>query len=116
GATVLIALYTTAAYCEPRVSLAALAPTVVVVAVLSAATADAPGRETPAPSVVAAPVPSPAPPAAPGRQTSATFGAIIAAGLCVGSWGLGAYAQTRRRYLRELRAPAAPAQRERERL
>jgi signal transduction histidine kinase len=93
GATVLIALYTTAAYCEPRVSLAALAPTVVVVAVLSAATADAPGR-----------------------QTSATFGAIIAAGLCVGSWGLGAYAQTRRRYLRELRERAASAEREREQL
>jgi signal transduction histidine kinase len=93
GLALLIALYTTAALCEPRVSLAALAPTVVTVAVLSVATADAPGR-----------------------QTSATFGAIIAVGLSVGVWGLGAYAQTRRRYLRELQERAASAEREREQL
>jgi signal transduction histidine kinase len=93
GLSVLIALYTTAAYCEVRVSLAALVLTAATAATLSAVTVDAPGR-----------------------QTSATFGAIIAAGLSVGSWGLGAYAQTRRRYLRELRERAASAEREREQL
>src|SRR5262245_49922605 len=73
GASVLIALYTTAALCEVRVSLAALALTAATAATLSALTVDAPGRET-----------------------SATSGAIIAAGLTIGIWGLGAYTQTRR--------------------
>jgi signal transduction histidine kinase len=93
GASVLIALYTTAALCARRVSLAALALTAATAATLSALTVDAPGRET-----------------------SATSGAIIAAGLTVGIWGLGAYAQTRRRYLRELQERAASAEREREQL
>jgi signal transduction histidine kinase len=93
GATVLIALYTTAALCELRVSLAALALTAGTAATLSAFTVDAPGR-----------------------QASATSGAIIAAGLTIGIWALGAYAQTRRRYLRELRERAASAEREREQL
>jgi signal transduction histidine kinase len=90
---VLVALYTTAAVCELRVSLAALALTAATATTLSALTVDAPGR-----------------------QTSATSGAIIAAGLTIGSWALGAYAQTRRRYLRELRERAASAEREREQL
>jgi signal transduction histidine kinase len=93
GVSMLVALYTTAAICERRVSLAALGPTVAVVVVLSAATADVEGRET-----------------------SALSGAIIAAALTVGVWGLGAYAQTRRRYLRELEERAASAEREREQL
>jgi signal transduction histidine kinase len=93
GVSVLIALYTIAALCELRVSLAALALTAAIAATLSAVTADAPGR-----------------------QTSAAFGAVIAAGLTIGVWGLGAYAQTRRRYLRELRERAAYAEREREQL
>jgi signal transduction histidine kinase len=93
GATVLIALYTTAALCELRVSLAALALTAATVATLSALTVDAPGRDT-----------------------SATSGAIIAAGLSVGIWALGAYVQTRRRYLRELQERAAAAEREHEQL
>jgi signal transduction histidine kinase len=93
GASVLIALYTTAALCELRVSLAALALTAATAATLSALTVDAPGRDT-----------------------SATSGAIIAAGLTIGIWGLGAYAQTRRRYLRELQERAASAEREREQL
>ena len=93
GATVLIALYTTAALCELRVSVAALAATAATAATLSALTVDAPGREA-----------------------SATSGAIIAAGLSVGIWALGAYAQTRRRYVRELRERAAAAEREREQL
>jgi signal transduction histidine kinase len=93
GVSALIALYTTAAVCELRVSLAALALTAAIAATLSAATADTPGR-----------------------QTSATFGAVIAAALTIGSWGLGAYAQTRRRYLRELQARAVSGEREREQL
>ena len=93
GATVLIALYTTAAICELRVSLAALALTAAAAATLSALTVDAPGR-----------------------QTSAASGAIIAAGLTIGIWALGAYVQTRRRYLRELQQRAASAEREREQL
>ena len=93
GASLLIALYTTAAICEVRVSLAALVPTVVVVAVLSAVTADTEGRET-----------------------SAVGGAIIAAVLTVGIWGLGAYAQMRRRYRLELEERAAQLEREREQL
>jgi signal transduction histidine kinase len=91
--SVLIALYTTAALCERRISLAALAPTVAIAATLSALTADAPGRET-----------------------SATFGAIIASMLAVGTWVLGAYVQTQRRYRRELQERAASAEREREQL
>jgi signal transduction histidine kinase len=93
GATVLIALYTTAALCELRASLAALAVTSATAATLSALTVDAPGR-----------------------QASATSGAIIAAGLTIGVWALGAYVQTRRRYLRELQARATSAEREREQL
>jgi signal transduction histidine kinase len=93
GLSVLIALYTTAAYCELRVSLGALVLTAATAATLSAVTVDAPGR-----------------------QTSATSGAIIAAGLTIGVWGLGAYAQARRRYLRELQGRAASAEREREQL
>jgi signal transduction histidine kinase len=93
GATVLIALYTTAALCELRVSLVALAAAAATAATLSAFTVDAPGREA-----------------------SATSGAIIAAGLSVGIWALGAYAQTRRRYVRELQERAASAEREREQL
>ena len=93
GVSVGIALYTTAALCERRVSLAALVATTAIAATGSAITADTPGRET-----------------------SATFGAIIAAMLSVGIWGLGAYAQTQRRYRRELQARAASAEREREQL
>jgi signal transduction histidine kinase len=75
------------------VSLAALVPTVGFVTVLSVATADVENRET-----------------------SALGGAIIAATLTVGIWGLGAYAQTRRRYRRELEQRAADLEREREQL
>jgi signal transduction histidine kinase len=88
-----IALYTTAAVCERRVSLAALVATAAIAAALSAATADAEGR-----------------------QASASFGATVAVLLVVGIWALGAYAQTRRRYTRALEERAAHAEREREQL
>ena len=88
-----IALYTTAAMCDRRVSLAALVPTAAIAAVLSAAAADAEGR-----------------------QASASFGAIVAVLLVVGIWALGAYVQTRSRYTRALEERAAHAEREREQL
>jgi signal transduction histidine kinase len=88
-----IGLYTTAAMCDRRVSLAALVPTAAIAAALSAATADTEGR-----------------------QASATFGATVAVLLAVGIWGLGAYALTRRRYTRALEQRAAQAEREREQL
>jgi signal transduction histidine kinase len=93
GVSGLIALYTTAALCERRVSLAALVVAAVIAATGSALTADTPGRET-----------------------SAWFGSIIAVTLTVGIWALGAYAQTQRRYRRELQERAAYAEREREQL
>jgi signal transduction histidine kinase len=93
GVSVLIALYTVASRLELRVSLAALAPTVAIVFALSLATADVENRET-----------------------SALAGAIIASTLTVGIWGLGAYAQTRRRYRTELERRAADLEREREQL
>jgi signal transduction histidine kinase len=93
GLSVLIALYTAAALCELRVSLAALALTAAIGAALSAGAAEAPGR-----------------------QTSATSGALIVVLLTIGVWGLGAYAQTQRRYRRELQERAASAERERDQL
>jgi signal transduction histidine kinase len=93
AASVLIALYTTAALRELRESIAALVLTAVVLIVLSVATADVENRET-----------------------SALGGAIVVGALSVGIWGLGAYAQTRRRYAREQRERVAQLEREREQL
>jgi signal transduction histidine kinase len=93
GLTLGIGLYTTAALCERRVSLAALVPVAAIAAGLSVATADTEGR-----------------------QASALFGATVAILLAVGIWGLGAYSQTRRRYTRALTQRAAQAEREREQL
>ena len=93
GLTVLLALYTTAATCELAVSLAALAPTAVVTTVLSLAS---PGGEA--------------------EAVSPGLGALSAAALTAGIWGLGAYAQTRRRYRLELEARAGRLEREREHL
>jgi signal transduction histidine kinase len=91
GVPMLVALYTTAAVCPRRASLAALVPTAAVAAGLSFATADAAGRET-----------------------SAVGGAATAGMLALGVWGLGAYAQTRRRYVHELEDRARRNERERE--
>jgi signal transduction histidine kinase len=93
GVIVLVALYTTAAACEHRVSLVALAPTIIVVIAMSVATADADDR-----------------------QASAPEGALGAAVLTGGVWALGAYVQTRRRYVRELEERALRVEREREQL
>lgn len=91
GASPLIALYTTALMREPRVSLAGLVPAIAVAVVLSFAVPD------------------------PGGGGAVGF-AIGNAILVVGIWGLGAYMQTRRRYLRELEARADQLEREREQL
>jgi signal transduction histidine kinase len=90
GFSALVALYTIAATRERRVSLAALAPTVAVVVLVSLTLpeSDGPGPESAVPNTLAA----------------------------VGVWGLGAYMQTRRRYLRELEARAGQLEREREQL
>jgi signal transduction histidine kinase len=74
GLMVLIALGTTAAVCERRVSLAALAVTAVAVTALSVVLADRGGRP---PSVV--------------------VGALAAGPLAAGAWGLGAYTRARGR-------------------
>jgi signal transduction histidine kinase len=92
GVSVLIALYTTAALLERRVSLAALVPTVVLVTTLSVVNADGDSR------------------------SSLLAGAIGTAPLTVGIWALGAYVQTRRRYTHELEARALRLEREREQL
>ena len=91
GIAALIALYTTAATLERRVSLGTLVPTVallVVVALTNEDTDDAHGLG------------------------DAAVGSLV----CVGIWALGAYVQTRRRYLQELRDRAADLEREREQL
>ena len=93
AASVLIALYTAAALRELRESIAALALTAVVLMVLSLVTADVENRET-----------------------SALGGAIVVGALSAGIWGLGAYAQTRRRYAREQQERLAQLERERDQL
>ena len=90
GISAMIALYTTAAMCERRVSIAGLVATVITALVL---TLTGPGSESSSPTLVA---------------TNAL--------LAIGLWGLGAYVQTRRRYTRELHDRAARLEREREQL
>jgi DNA-binding CsgD family transcriptional regulator len=92
GLTVLIALYTVAVTRERRASLRALLPAVVIVAGLSVVAADEGS----------------------GGDPPALVGAASAAALATGIWGLGAYAQTRRRYERGLEQRAAQLERERE--
>jgi len=89
GVASLIALYTTAAMRDRRVSLAGLVPTVLTAVIVS----------------LYAPDPE-----------NGIASAIPNAILVVGIWGLGAYMQTRRRYLRELEAHAYYLEREREQL
>jgi signal transduction histidine kinase len=91
GAAVLIALYTTAAALDRRVSLAALVLTVallVTVILTGSGEGDSPKLADSA----------------------------IGSGLCVGIWALGAYVQTQRRYRRELQERAADLEREQEQL
>jgi signal transduction histidine kinase len=92
GISVLLALYTVAAHLERRVSLAALVPTAAIVTVLSVVAASG------------------------DRVASLLVGALAAAPLTVGIWGLGAYVQTRRQYARELEARASRLERERDQL
>ena len=89
GISPLIALYTTAVMCDRRVSLAGLAPTAASALVL---TLIGPGPE------------------------ASLWQAITNALVVVGAWVLGAYVQTRRRYLRELQDRAVHLERERDQL
>ena len=94
GVSVLIALYTTAALCERRVSLAALV---------------ADGRDRRDGSLPSQRTPLAGRPPPRSARSSPSM-------LTVGIWALGAYAQTQRRYRRELQERAASAEREREQL
>jgi signal transduction histidine kinase len=88
GFAPLIALYTVAARCERRLSLAALALTAVVALVVSVA----------------------------GPSDERLFDPIAAVACAVGAWGLGVYVETRREYRRELERRAALLERERDQL
>jgi MYXO-CTERM domain-containing protein len=88
GFAPLIALYTVAARCERRQSLAALALTAVVALVVSVA----------------------------GPSDERLFDPIVDVLCTVGAWGLGVYVETRRQYRRELERRTALLKRERDQL
>lgn len=89
GVMVLVALYTTAATRDRRMSVAALVVTAPITSALSVATDSA---------------------------SSPVVGALTAAVLSAGVWGLGAYAQAQRRYRQALEERAERLAREREQL
>jgi signal transduction histidine kinase len=92
GASALVALYTVAATRERQISLACAIPTTAVAIALSLGDRDHEGGD--------------------GDVPFAISNAIVVFGI----WGLGAYMQTRRRYLRELEVRADQLEREREQL
>ena len=85
-----IALFTVAAMCDRWASIAGLVPTTIAAFVLTYT--------------------------GPGSQTGSIAWASGSALLTIALWGVGAYVQTRRRYLRELQARADYLEREREQL
>jgi signal transduction histidine kinase len=91
GISSLVALYTAAAMLERRVSLGVLAATLALLPGVALANSNVSDSQ---------------------RLTDA----VVACAVCVGIWALGAYVQTRRRYLQELRDRAADLEREREQL
>jgi signal transduction histidine kinase len=91
GIAALVALYTTAATLERRISLGVLVATLALLPVVALANSNVSDSQ---------------------RLTDA----VVASAVCVGVWALGAYVQTRRRYLQELRDRAADLEREREQL
>jgi signal transduction histidine kinase len=93
GIAVLVAVYTTGLLCERRASLAALAPSVGVVVALSLLIGEGDGS-----------------------TSSLLLGTVASVPATVGAWGLGAYAQMRRRYLHELEERAAWLEQEQEHL
>ena len=93
GLSVLIALGTVGAMCERRVSLPALATTVLAVTALMAVTAERGGR-----------------------PSSVVVGALAAGPLAAGVWGIGAYLRAQRSYRDGLRLRADMLARDREQL
>ena len=93
GLSVLIALGTVGAMCERRVSLPALATTVLAVTALMAVTAERGGR-----------------------PSSVVVGALAAGPLAAGVWGIGAYLRAQRSYRDGLRVRADMLARDREQL
>jgi signal transduction histidine kinase len=91
GIAPLVALYTTAAMLERRISLGVLAATLALLPVVALTNSNVSDSEW-------------------------LTDTVIGSAVCVGVWALGAYVQTRRRYLQELRDRAADLEREREQL
>jgi signal transduction histidine kinase len=91
GVAALIALYTTAATLERRISLAVLGATLALLPALALTTSDV-------------------------SDSQVLSDLVVGVACCVGVWALGAYVQTRRRYLQGLRDRAADLEREREQL
>jgi signal transduction histidine kinase len=91
GLAALIALYTTAAMLERRVSLAVLVLTLALLPVVALTNSNVSDSQ---------------------RLSDGVLGVACALGV----WAFGAYVQTRRRYVQELRDRAADAEREREQL
>jgi signal transduction histidine kinase len=91
GIAPLVALYTTAAMLDRRISLGALVPTMAAVVVVALTNSDV-------------------------SDSQRLSDAVVGSAVCVGVWALGAYIQTRRRYLQELRDRAVDLEREREQL
>jgi signal transduction histidine kinase len=91
GIAALVALYTTAAMLERRISLGALGATLALLPALALTTSNV-------------------------SDSQVLSDLAVGWACCVGVWALGAYVQTRRRYLQELRDRAADLEREREQL
>jgi signal transduction histidine kinase len=91
GIAPLVALYTTAAVLERRISLGVLVATLALLPAVALTNSNV-------------------------SDSQWLSDAVIGSAVCVGVWALGAYVQTRRRYLQELRDRAADLERERDQL
>jgi signal transduction histidine kinase len=91
GLAALIALYTTAATLERRISLGVLVMTLALLPLVAVTNSNV-------------------------SDSQQLTDGVLGAACCVGVWALGAYVQTRRRYTQELRGRAAQLEREREQL
>jgi signal transduction histidine kinase len=91
GLAALVALYTTAATLERRISLGVLVLTLALLPVVAVTNSNV-------------------------SDSQQLSDGVLGAACCVGVWALGAYVQTRRRYTQELRDRAAQLEREREQL
>jgi len=91
GLAALVALYTTAATLERRISLGVLGLTLALLPVVAVTNSNV-------------------------SDSQQLTDGVLGAACCVGVWALGAYVQTRRRYTQQLRDRAAQLEREREQL